>query len=389
MESFGEALRRLRGSRSVRDIERLAHISKAQISRLEHGLREPTPVIASALDRALGAQGELVALAVAPSEPAQTVGEHAEALQRGLLDSITQGPLSDAALDDIEWRVSQHGRATRYRPEREILPDLVADTHELKHLLAQHRTDATRRRLTVAVARAAGLMARTLLVVGDDRAKGWWRTGRAAAAAAEDRPTLSWLCAQEAYQLYYDDDLRGAIDLADRARYWAGPIPSVGPALAAPIAARAQAQLAQRDETAASLDLAYEALEQLPIADRAESAFGYSESQLNFHAGDAWLHLGDTTRALAALDRALELYPRSEHADRALVQLDRARCITLAGDPASGAEQAISVMEALPAQYRTPLIISHARQVADKVPAQAISISAVQLLRDTLSDLSE
>src|SRR5262245_13320525 len=64
-ETFGQALRRLRGSRSVRDVAQLASCGKSYVCDLENGKRWPTPEIAAALDQALGADGELTALAEA------------------------------------------------------------------------------------------------------------------------------------------------------------------------------------------------------------------------------------------------------------------------------------------------------------------------------------
>jgi tetratricopeptide (TPR) repeat protein len=229
----------------------------------------------------------------------------------------------------------------------------------------------------------SGLVALTLLKMGDDRAKSWWRTGRAAAAAAEDRATLSWMYAQEAYQLYYNGDLHGAAELAVRAQHWAGGMPCVGPALAAPLEARAHALLGRHEATASALSLARTALGRLPEVDQDESAFGYSESQFAFHAGNAWTHLGETSQAQLHLARALDLYPTSNLADRALVRLDQAMCSALSGDVASAAELAIGTVVELPEQHRTALIISRARDVACKVPGNR-TVTEVRALREIL-----
>ncbi|WP_335979621.1 helix-turn-helix domain-containing protein, partial [Streptomyces sp. CA2R106] len=63
----------------------LASCSKSYVSDLENGKRRPSPQAAAALDRALGARGELVALA--DTEAGPSVLDRAEALQRGLHDS--------------------------------------------------------------------------------------------------------------------------------------------------------------------------------------------------------------------------------------------------------------------------------------------------------------
>ncbi|WP_405584991.1 helix-turn-helix domain-containing protein [Streptomyces sp. NBC_01190] len=385
-ESFGQALKRLRGSRSVRDVAQLANCSKSLVSDLENGKRKPTPQSAAAVDRALGAQGELTALADATSNP--TPLDQADALQRGLHETLAAGPLSDAGLDEVEWTVTRHGRATRYRPESELLPDLIADFSHLRLLMTGRQSVPVRRRLTIAAARMSGLVALTLLKLGDERSKSWWRTGRTAAAAAEDRATLSWIYAQAAYQLYYNGDLYGAVELAIRAQQCAGAFPCVGPALAAPLEARAHAQLSRRDATASALSNARTALDRLPEDERQESAFGYSEAQFAFHSGNAWTHLEDTSRAGTELAQALHLCPKSDHTDRALVRLDQAMCAAISGHPASAADQAMSTVVELPEQHRSALIIFRAREVADKVP-EARKVLEMKALREILALPSE
>jgi transcriptional regulator with XRE-family HTH domain len=381
-ESFGQALRRLRGSRSVRDVARLANCSKSYVSDLENGRRKPTLHTALAIDRALDAQGELAAL-IRPN-PGSSPLEQADALQHGLYESLAASPLSDASLDEVEWTVARHGRATRYRAESQLLPDLIADFHDLRLLMSGRQSVPVRRRLTIAAARMSGLVALTLLKMGDERSKSWWRTGRTAAAAAEDRATLSWIYAQEAYQLYYSGDLYGAVELAVRAQHWAGGLPCVGPALAAPLEARAHAVLSRPDATDAALTRARTALDRLPEDEREESAFSYTESQMAFHAGNAWTHLEDTPRAGAELARALHLYPQSDHTDRALVRLDQAMCAAVAGDPALAADQAMSTVLELPEDHRTALIVYRARDVADRVP-EARNVLEVKALREVLA----
>ncbi|MER7507106.1 helix-turn-helix transcriptional regulator [Streptomyces lavendulae] len=381
-ESFGDALRRLRGSRSVRDVARLAACGKTHVSDLETGKRQPTATIAAALDQALGAGGELIALADA--RPGSSPLDQADALQQGLHEALAAGPMTAASLEDWEYTVARHGRATRYRPEGDLLPELLADFSDLRLLLARPQAARTKKQLTIAAAQMSGLMALTLLKLGDARSRGWWRTGRAAASAAEDRATLSWMYAQEAYQLYYSADIVGAVELAVRAQHLAGGLPCVGPALAAPLEARAQAVLGRRGAAEEALQRAELALLRLPAEQHIGSAFGYSESQLRFHAGNAWTHLGDVQRAAEQHERALELYPDTEVMDRALVQLDRAMCAAAGGDPARAASLATATVVDLPEQHRSALIIYRAREVAARVP-EARTVPEVRVLREVLA----
>ncbi|MGW3152797.1 helix-turn-helix domain-containing protein [Streptomyces sp. NPDC001089] len=381
-ETFGEALRRLRGSRSVRDVAQLASCGKTYVSDLENGKRWPTSDIAAALDRALGAEGELAARAQV--RPGTSVMDQVDSLQRGLTEVLAAGPMTDAGLDEWDYTVSRHGRATRYRPENELLTELVADFNDLRLVLTHRHQPAVHKKLTITAARLAGLMALTLLKLGDDRARAWWRTGRAAASAADDRATLSWIYAHEAYQLYYNGEIFGAVDLAARAQHLAGGLPCVGPALAAPLEARAHALLGAREPSATALASAEVALQRLPEAEQVPSAFGYSESQLRFHAGNAWTHLGETSRAAAEHDVALGLYPASDRMDIALIHLDQAMCLAVDGDPAGAAALATQTIVDLPEQHRSSLIIYRAREVAVKVP-RAQEVPEVRVLREILA----
>lgn len=382
METFGEALRRSRGSRSVRDVARLANCGKSYVSDLENGNRVPSHDMAAALDAALGADGELLALA--DMRPGLDPLSQADVLQRGLHEDLAAGPLTGTSLDEIDYTVARHGRATRHRPEGQLLPDLLADFSDLRLMLTGRQSAPVRKRLLLATARMAGLMALTLLKMRDDRARAWWRTGRAAAAAAEDRATLSWIYAQEAYQLYYGGDLEGAVELACRAQALAGGLPCVGSALAAPLEARAHALLGRADATVSALSAAETALARLRVEDRTESAFGYSESQLRFHIGNALTHLGITGRARDEQVRALELYPVVDHTDRALIRLDQAMCLAEEGDPSAAAVHATNIIVGLAPEYRSPLIIFRARDVAVRVP-EARGAPEVRVLRRVLA----
>lgn len=378
---FGIALRRLRGSRSVRDVAALAAISKTLIGYLETGERAPTPAVAAALDRALGGAGELEALAAAGDSRAST-NERAVRLHRGIADALAAaGPMTDAGVEDWEYTVARHGKATRWRPEVDLLNDLMADIADLQRTLKHRQSHQSRRRLTTCLAQLAGLLALTLLKIGDPGARDWWRTGRAAANAAGDRATLSWIYAQEAYQHYYNGDIAGALELADRAQYIAGGLPCAGPALAAPLEARAHAVLGRRDQAAAALTASQTALDRLDPELQVASALGYLPANLHFHAGDAWVHLTETARARDELGQALELYSAADHTDRALIGLDLAACHIADGNPDAAAELVSTTLSGLAAGHRSALIIYRASQVADTVPDG----TALQELRQTLA----
>jgi tetratricopeptide (TPR) repeat protein len=69
--TFAAELRRLRGEVSLRALARRACCSKSVIGDIETGRRLPTPRIAGALDKAVGADGKLVELAEAERQQAE------------------------------------------------------------------------------------------------------------------------------------------------------------------------------------------------------------------------------------------------------------------------------------------------------------------------------
>ncbi len=382
-ETFAQALSRYQGTLSLRAVAALARCGKTVVGDLLSGKRQPTPAMAAALDHGLGADGYLIHVAANP--PGTPTLQLAAALQQNLADTLAAGPMTDASLDEWDFAVERHGRATRYRADVELLPDLVSDFGDLHRIVGHRHPPVIRKRLLRNVARLSGLMALTLLKLDDSGAADWWRTGRAAAAAADDRPVLAWIYAQESYQHYYSGDLRGAVELAVRAQQLAGGLPCVADALAAPLEARAHARLGHRQDAADALRRGQAALGRLAVADQQQSALGYDPAQYRFHAGNAWTHLHDTDRAWEEQQQALALYPAENRLDRTLIMLDRAACVAWDGDPAAAAQIASTAVLELPPEHRGSLIIYRARDLAATVPASAHQLPEVRVLREILA----
>lgn len=69
METFGQAIHRLRGDLSLRQVAQVASIDPGHLSRMANDKRPPTMQLAVALDRALDTGGELAELVVALARP--------------------------------------------------------------------------------------------------------------------------------------------------------------------------------------------------------------------------------------------------------------------------------------------------------------------------------
>ncbi len=225
------------------------------------------------------------------------------------------------------------------------------------------------------------------LVKLDDRpaSRRWAQTARRAAFEADDKATLAWVLAQEAYGHYYGGDLPKAIEVARGAQSVHGRTPCVGAALGAPLEARAHAALGRERETRRSLGRAEEILSQLAQTDLAASAFGYSESQLRFHEGNAWTNLGATHAAWQAQERALELCPAQDFMDRALTRLDRAPCLARDGDVTNAIEYAAGTVTSLNPQELKGIILLRAHEIIERLPPRGRNLSAVRDFHDLLT----
>ncbi len=118
----------------------------------------------------------------------------------------------------------------------------------------------------------------------------------------------------------------------------------------------------------------------------AASAFGYAESQLRFHAGDALTRLGDTGPARRELRRALELCPPDDYTDRSLAMLDMAACMIADGDPEAGMEHAARALGSLDSQRRQGIIDERAWELLAALPLAVSALPAARHVRDLLQD---
>ena len=100
---------------------------------------------------------------------------------------------------------------------------------------------------------------------------------------------------------------------------------------------------------------------------------------------ESWVHshAGRLDRAAAAQDAALALYPSTAYQGPALVELHRAICMVVAGDPSEGARHTVRIVQALPQDRRHDgLVRRSATLVFEKVPERARSLPAVAEARD-------
>jgi tetratricopeptide (TPR) repeat protein len=384
MAGFTELTRRLMDDRgiSVRRLAELVHYDDGGMSKILRGLQSCPPYLARAMDDALGAGGAITAAAArAPAPPPDT-----EKARRALEAALAGGMMSAGLLAGWEASADRYGYRTRDTPSPVLLADLTGDLQDLRLAMERHRSASALPRLALVAARMSGLVCLVLIRAGDRQAfRRWGRTARHAAVEAADGTAQSWAMAQEAYGYYYADDMPAAIACA-RGALEAARHPCVGGALAAALEMRAHAAMGDAASARRALHEAERIHARLSGPDVAASAFGYGESQLRFHAGDALTRLGDTAAARPVLEKALRLCAPDDYTDRSLVLLDLAACIAADGDWDAALTAASRVLENLDAARLQGIIAGRARELLAAVPAPARALPVARGFRDLLDD---
>jgi tetratricopeptide (TPR) repeat protein len=419
-EGFGPALRHHREARglSVRALAARVHYSKSHLSDLENGIRLPHPTLAAALDEHLEAGGALVRLfrrATAAQVARRTrfditidgdptssplagdggldemkrrtllglggvaglgvaaPGITTETLRHGLAGALAT-PRATAATDEWNEIVAEYGYSYNSAPPAEVLAGLVVDILALQQASAGHREARSVRDLRRTGAYLAGLMAMTMGDLGQLRqARRWWRSARQVASDSGDVHAILWVRGREIVRSMYERrPIAHVLGLvADAERYAGDNAPPtaevelvMGKAQALGLAGRA----AEADETLDRLrDRIYPRLPSR-VTDDHDSLFGWPEERLRFCESFTYSFLGNTARAQAAQDRALDLYPASFPRGRVQMELQRALCLVRDGDLTAGVQHAHTTMSGLPAAHRNRPVDDLGRRILEAVP---------------------
>lgn len=390
------AARRKAVGLSQEQLAQRLHIERSTVVRWESGETETgpqawiRPKLARALQVSIEQLHELLAETTNDADTPATVKDfldlhQVELLRQGLNETLSEGTMAEASLDEWEQTIIRYGRATRNRPAGVVLDDLTTDLAELKQMLSRRRSSSALRRLTRVAAHMSGLMCLTLCKLDDRPAfRRWARTARLAAVEAGDSVTHSWILAQEAYGHYYSTDLAEAVDVARHAQDLVRNTPCVGAALAAALEARAYATMNRHQETREALARAENILSHLDGDALTPSAFGYNEAQLRFHAGNAYTHLRDAKAAFTAQDRALELCAPGDYTDWAMTRLDRASCLSVTGDTGDALEYATETLTRLTEPQRKGIITLRGHDILNALPNQQRLLPTAREFRELL-----
>ena len=313
---------------------------------------------------------------------------HLEHLRRGL-DAALGGPTTAADIDEWESTAFRYAHEVGYLPPLQFFPALMADLAEVQSTLLRV-PDALRPRMAHVCGQLSALMAIALFQNGDPNgARGYWRTAVRAADQSGD-PALQALVRgrRAVYALYEEPSAPAAFTLAEEAIAAGKGGPHAGVASGHAIRARALALLGRHDEARSALGDLEDVFARLPASTAADrrSQWGWSEQRLRFAQSHVYSLAGRLDDAAAAQDAALALYPEPQYLDPAEVQLHRAMCMIVAGDPSEGARHTVCTLQALPQHFRENALIRRSAAFAlGAVPERARALPAVAEARELLA----
>ncbi len=309
-------------------------------------------------------------------------------------EALLSGTVSATLLDRWEQGALSYGRQYMTVPPLRLLCDVLLDLAEVRRMWAERQPLDVSERLCRLASQLAGIAGIAMLDLGDHRlARSLFRTARTAADETGDRRLRAWVAVRESLVPLYFGDPREAADLAAAAADLAGRQPCAAAVMAPVVRARAQARLISRGQSGrrvalerarASLDRALDGLADLPPEQRADTALGYTERQLHFHAGDILVALGDWQAAHRAFGQAAELYASTEVLDRALVAFGQAQCLLAADNPGQALALGRNVLTGLPAEHRTAVIVQVARSFGQDVARRDGRLPALAGYREAL-----
>jgi hypothetical protein len=282
--------------------------------------------------------------------------------------------LTTVARPDVEYLAdgaSQHAVDSIQTPPEQMLRRLVADYHRTRLLLGERQPLRQQRSLYRIVAQLSSLIADELMVLGKPLYAGSWHDmARHAADETEDDTLRAHVRTLAAILPLYYGDPSATVRLARYAQGILSGRRHAASALAPTLEALACAQLGDRGSGHLALAVARKSFETLDSRQQVESVFGFSERRWRFYESRVLSLLDDIPSAIEIQQRALALYPSEVVGDRALLQLDSARCMVRSKEISSGMGTATDVLLEMPSEHRTDIFLRYAWNVVTAVPAR-------------------
>jgi tetratricopeptide (TPR) repeat protein len=373
MSAFSTELARLMETRSlgVREVARRVPCNPGHISNLRSGKAQPSPELAADLDKVLGADGTLAALAPAQRRHRVPVPDLAAADDEiAALEFARRAEASDvgnSVLEQLELTVDDLATAYPGTPPADLL-SLVRDSLGYAgQLLDTRATLGQHRRLLVTGGWLSLLAATCLIDLHEDHAAiAHLRTAAQLARETGHDEIGAWCLETQAWQVLTAGDYRRAIDIAQAAQRIA---PRDGSAFIQATAqeGRAWARLGAATETRTALARVEKLVSPLPMPERPEHHYRYDPAKSQAYTATTLSWLGDPAaesyarQVLARLESAVDGPPRPRRAASARLDLSLALIVAGRHDEAAGtALQAVTSGRLVPSNYWRAREVVHA-----------------------------
>jgi transcriptional regulator with XRE-family HTH domain len=379
MSAFGRELARLMEARGlgVRELGRRVPCNPGHISNLRRGKAQPSPELAADLDRALGADGKLAALALALAlAPAQR--RHRTLVPDGAaaddeiaaLEFARRAEASDVGngvLERLELAVDDLAMAYPGTPPADLLGRVRTHLGYVGHLLDARATLTQHRRLLVTGGWLSLLAATCLIDLHKDHAAAaHLRTAAQLARETDHAEIAAWCLETQAWQVLTAGDYRRAANIAQAAQRVA---PRDGSAFIQATAqeGRAWARLGAAAETRAALARVEKLVSPLPMPDRPEHHYRYDPAKSQAYTATTLSWLGDPAaesyarQVLLRLESTADGPPRPRRAASARLDLSLALIAAGRHDEAAGTVlQAVISGRLVPSNYWRAREVIHA-----------------------------
>jgi transcriptional regulator with XRE-family HTH domain len=324
-----------------------AHVHRGYAGNVEHGKRWPTETVARALDAALDADGELVAIWVAADRVPRVRNTSTEGFQE-LLELAARAEASDVGpttLDLLDLSVERMARAYTRQSAEELLRDVRTSARQIGSLLEGRATLIQRRRLLT----AAGWLALFAATLHVDLGQRGAATAARNVAGSLGRETEhdeigAWVCEVDTWTALVDQNWPRAAELATAGESLS-PLGSSAAAQMAIQSARAAARLGEDPQVRAALRRCAAALERQSRDRPPDHHFSFDGDKLELYTGTALAWLGDP----AAEDHARHAAARSEASGQrrrvATAHLDLGLILARLGRPEEAAHFGVLAIE--------------------------------------------
>jgi transcriptional regulator with XRE-family HTH domain len=430
MSTFGEKMLVLMAERnlSLRRLAAIVHYNDGYLSRISRDLRVPSAEVASRLDEALDARGELTALVQAaedsagphanvkgtrtPDDEDEDEDEDDEMQRRRLLQAlaalgVTSSPAFDALrhiragmdravgrdegshLDELEEVVADYNHTYLVLPPQALIRELAPDLVNVQQITAKRYKGQPPPGWCRVTAGLSAIMAKTLCNLRQPRiAREWWSTAQHAADVSGDRDLVLWIGAERLVNGLYER--RPTTLLLRRADELVGHAPAT-PCRGLVHVRTVRAQLLALERSPADADAELRACAEIfqampgTITGDVHTLEGWAEDRL--HYTEAWVraHTGDRDGLDDAVARAHQVLPDDEPRVHAQLRLLHASGHVRAGDVTEGVKHAHNVYAAQPVEQRTSMVTGLARLVLEAVPVRSADDQVVVGYRELLA----